>query len=393
MDWTKEYRMFHVNIESSIGRGLLLYVQDSLYAEEAKLSASFEEQLFVKIKINSTDYFLVGLIYRSPSDNTEEKNECLRNLITEASKMKCKHYLIMGDFNYPNIDWDLLCTKSENSAEQKFIDCLQDNFMFQTVTKPTRWRGTNIPTILDLVITKDENAVEDMEYQSPLGKSDHCVICFKYVCRAILKSGPKKRKTYRKANFAGMKKEISETDWESILESQSTVNEMWRQFRQKIEDIEDKYVPVVTIRPSRKTKMPLDKETVTLIKEKNALCRKYVATKDPNIRKKYNRTRNKVAKFVRKARKSFEKSIAQEAKTNPKKIWQYINSKSKTRQGIGELCVDPKNPKSNKTEVDEEKANILAVFFSSVFTQEPEEAIPELDKRPIKKEWTELRIL
>ena len=188
-----------------------------MQAEEVRLTVAFEENLFVKVKVNNTDCLLVGLLYRSPSENTEEKNAKLRDLLTEASDMKFKHYIIMGDFNYPAIDWDIQCAKKDNSDEQRFIDCLQDNFMFQIIDKPTRWRGTNIPNILDLVITKDEAAVEDIEYQSPLGKSDHCVVCFSYVCSVILRKREKRRRNYKKANFSDMKNEISNTDWDSVL--------------------------------------------------------------------------------------------------------------------------------------------------------------------------------
>ena len=96
---------------------------------------------------------------------------------------------------------------------------------------------------------------------------------------------------------------------------------------------------------------------------------------------------------MRRARKNFENNLAKESKSNPKKVWKYINSKSKTRQGVGELCIDPKNPKSEKTEKDEEKANILADFFSSVFTKEPMDNIPELDKRCVREEWTKIVII
>ena len=59
-----------------------------------------------------------------------------------------------------------------------------------------------------------------------------------------------------------------------------------------------------------------------------------------------------------------------------KKIWSYINSKSKTRQGVSNLCKDLGDPSSEKTENDGEKANILATFFSSVFTKEPQDEVP-----------------
>jgi hypothetical protein len=66
-----------------------------------------------------------------------------------------------------------------------------------------------------------------------------------------------------------------------------------------------------------------------------------------------------------------EKDLAKSAKKNPKAIWKYIKSKSKRRSGIGELLTDQKDPNSRKTDDDKEKAEILAEFFQSVFTKEP----------------------
>ena len=42
-----------------------------------------------------------------------------------------------GDFNYPNIKWDSESTES-NTVEDKFIENISDNFLFQHITMPTR---------------------------------------------------------------------------------------------------------------------------------------------------------------------------------------------------------------------------------------------------------------
>ena len=71
-----------------------------------------------------------------------------------------------------------------------------------------------------------------------------------------------------------------------------------------------------------------------------------------------------------------EKDIAKNAKTNPKKFWQYANSKRKTKSGIAELKYKNDKGKINITECEKDKANVLANFFSSVFTKEPEGDLP-----------------
>ena len=80
--------------------------------------------------------------------------------------------------------------------------------------------------------------------------------------------------------------------------------------------------------------------------------------------------------MVNKLKKNYEKGPSQKTKENPKALWSYIKSKSKTREGIGDLHVDPEDIKSIKTEDNKEKANILSEYFSSVFTKEAEGDVP-----------------
>jgi hypothetical protein len=45
--------------------------------------------------------------------------------------------------------------------------------------------------------------------------------------------------------------------------------------------------------------------------------------------------------MVNKLKKNYEKGPSQKTKENAKAIWSYIKLKSKTREGIGDLHVDP----------------------------------------------------
>ena len=69
-------------------------------------------------------------------------------------------------------------------------------------------------------------------------------------------------------------------------------------------------------------------------------------------------------------KKKFEKGLSENATKNPKAIWSYIKSKSKTRAGIGNLHTNPEDTNSEKTEDNKEKTNILSDYFASLFTNE-----------------------
>ncbi len=83
-------------------------------------------------------------------------------------------------------------------------------------------------------------------------------------------------------------------------------------------------------------------------------------------------------RLTRKAKRSKEKNIASQAKTNQKAFWSYAQSKMKTKPGIPDLEYNGK-----VATTDLQKAEVLADFYSSVFTQEPNTQLPEFPMKEI----------
>ncbi|CAJ0963142.1 unnamed protein product, partial [Ranitomeya imitator] len=84
--------------------------------------------------------------------------------------------------------------------------------------------------------------------------------------------------------------------------------------------------------------------------------------------KNYREKNTLSKKLIKAAKKETEKHIAKESKTNPKLFFNYINSKRIKTENVGPL----KNSEERMVVDDEEKANILNTFFSTVFTVENE---------------------
>lgn len=71
--------------------------------------------------------------------------------------------------------------------------------------------------------------------------------------------------------------------------------------------------------------------------------------------------RNKVRKLTRQVKRDYEKNIAKEAKFNPKKFWQYVSKKTKTKTGISELTMPSEDGKTTRlTKSDGEKSDVLS---------------------------------
>ena len=91
--------------------------------------------------------------------------------------------------------------------------CIWDNFLCQHIQEPTRVRGNDTPNLLDLIFTNEKNMINNIEYQSPLGKSDHSVLTFKFNCYTILKNYVRTKLYYNKADYESITKELKDIDW------------------------------------------------------------------------------------------------------------------------------------------------------------------------------------
>ena len=90
----------------------------------------------------------------------------------------------MGDFNFSDINWSSTLSLGEGSEEENFINTLDSCFLYQHVSSPTRIRGTDTPSLLDLIKTNEEEMVNEIKHVAPLGRSDHQVLVFRYNCYA-----------------------------------------------------------------------------------------------------------------------------------------------------------------------------------------------------------------
>ena len=72
----------------------------------------------------------------------------------------------MGDFNHGHICWKSL--ESIGGEDQQFIFLIQDNVLTQHVLEPTR--GENV---LDIVLSSQNELVDNVKIHEPLGNSDH----------------------------------------------------------------------------------------------------------------------------------------------------------------------------------------------------------------------------
>ena len=390
----KDYEIHESNVLNRVGRGIIIYVHNSLQVNDVDILSDYEESLWIDMKLTKGDRLLLGCVYRSDS-GLQSHNDMLLDAISKAASLPYSHLLIVGDFNYNYISWDYWTTqKSTNSNEYKFIERLRDLYLYQRVNKPTRYRAENRPSIIDLVITNEEQMVNDIKYCSPLGRSDHSVLIFDFSCYVEVENKTHLKYYYQKGDYQEMSKDL-DLDWETLLPKEN-VNDQWTLFKDKLLIAQDKYIDhkLVSNHPTWKDKgkFPLDNEIWKEIHKKHRAWERAYTDKTESAKKAYNRQRNKVRKLTRRQQREHEKGIAKEAKSNPKPFWKYANSKTKSHTSVSPLVKSSVNGEEILTTTDKEKADILVDYFSSVLTQELDSIIPTLDSQTVNNPLSTIHV-
>ena len=117
----------------------------------------------------------------------------------------------------------------------------------------------------------------------------------------------------------------------------------------------------------------MTRDTLKLKDLKAKLWSRYKHSRTHYDRERYRRVKNELRATTRRLRETFESNIAKEVKNHPKKFWAYVNSRTKTKSKIPPL----KDDDGSKAITAAEKAETLNRFFSSVFTEENLDNIPD----------------
>ena len=364
----EDYYLYEQNLEENTGRGIVCYCRKGINVHPISRSTDTiepKESLWICIKSKTTSDTVLGICYRSPN-NTNTSDEALFSQIAAFAKNTNQKLAIIGDFNLPKIDWNRrYTTESTASLTSKFLDVINEHFLEQLISEPTRMRGSDTPSILDLLLVSDGDLVSDIKQLSPIGKSDHSVIVFSLETE-VLRTRVALKRNYYKGDYVAMRRELSDVNWIEEFSGLESLDTIYTRFTKIVASMEEQFIPM----HNKYTRVALPKANIELIKAKQKAWRDYKSNRLSNDREKtFKRLRNRVRKATRREGKLRERKLAFSLKENPKIFWKYVNSKRKNKGGVSSLY-DPVKQKLVHDPMD--KANFLNSQFSSVFTQEPE---------------------
>jgi hypothetical protein len=116
----------------------------------------------------------------------------------------------------------------------------------------TRMRENCEPRTLDLILKNDENMIEELNYTSPLGNSDHCSLEFILKCYCEGKSCKTERWNFFKGDHTNMNTFL-QCDWNDILKEKNA-GQQFDIFMTEFNEAKNKYTPHMNTKASNKAK-------------------------------------------------------------------------------------------------------------------------------------------
>ena len=373
------FNMYRDDRKGRRGSGTLLYIKKNLGQRRCwpmtryTNREDYDSSVWCWVTPCKGTKILVGSIYRSTSSTHENDNQLLE-MIEKANEIAGENrLLIMGDFNVPKVDWENAeVLPGAKIIEREFLETITDNFLYQHVTEYTRIRGPE-RSILDLIFTKEEEDVKNIKVLPPIGESDHGVVIGDFICEWKSQMEPKKRRVYFRGAYEEYEKNLNSKDWARDF-SGNSVTRNWDLYRSTETKLTNTHIPLIM--PKDYNEPWMNRKVMKQWKRKHRAWRQVVANNSNRSWRRYKEERNLLSKQIRKAKRVYEKKIAEDARHNKRAFYKYIKSKLTVRPEITQI----RKGEGLYAESDKEIGDVMGEYFNSVHLPYYTGALPDMQQ-------------
>ena len=370
------YHLFRQDRLERQGGGVFILVKHDLkpveYSFDHDGNIPFEDSVWCAVKVSFNISLLIGCIYRSPMSSLAN-NAAMSSLFGNACSSFDGLKLVLGDFNCPDIDWEL---QSSQPAYQFLLDCCNDNFLHQMVSAPTR--GHNI---LDLVFVDDISFVSETLIDDPFPGSDHNSVfvnlTFDKSMTVREEQDSNKPLDFARADWDSYRAELFRTKEDELFVS-SNVDTTWEAIKQSIWAAATRSIPV-----KKKLKFlngtPLTGDVLRAFRARKKTFQQTRSSSSPLALDLRERAEQRLSQAICNSRIAHEKKIATACKSDARCFWKYVRASLANKPRVSRVFM----PSGSLTETDFDTANCFNNFFASVLTNDDSDA-PDIPLRSNK---------
>ncbi|XP_072048556.1 uncharacterized protein [Amphiura filiformis] len=338
-------------------------------------SANAKKEAFWNLVDSAHPDVIIGS-YRPNNNDVDYILKLVQDIESIAKNYPSSTLWVAGDLNLPDIYWEnysIISYQYRKIINETFLETINNVGLEQLVDEPTR--GTNI---LDLFLTNRPSFVSKCKVIP--GVSDHEAVLVDSATRAR-RQRPVKRKIYlwNRAKLDKIREDVKEfsTDFVAHNDTSTPVEELWNLIDKKLCQVMEDCVP--SKYSSQRFNQPwINSSVKKLSRRKKRAFRTAKRTKSPTDWQYYKELKKLDQAECRKRYHSYVNNMTSESfSSNSKKFWRYIKSKKCDNSGVAPLKRDGIAHSNSKT-----KAQILNQQFTSVFTCEDTDNLPDLGPSP-----------
>lgn len=359
------------------GGGVCIAARQNLLPSEIKTSLRPSVIEDVWISLHSPNKIIIGCIYKPPNLtllNGDIDSATYTNLMCDRITHIANHHpkaliVIMGDFNFPKIDWH--SNSGHGISENNLMNTLQENNLVQLVKEDSRetlnqLTGVVTGNILDLVITNHQEQVNNIQIIE--GTSDHKDIVFN-----ITKDIPKQKRyhtswtyAYSRADFKAISHEMEAATGPFLLQSASkTVEENWKNWIETLLGAVERHTP--KIKRCTKTNFPwINQQVREAITIKERLLKQAKKTKKQEDWNLFRNSKKETKHVLKKSYRNYVSSIFNDKDDNKKKFYKLFSTNNRLHTGVTSLTQE----NGTLTSENETMVNLLASKFESTYSAE-----------------------
>jgi hypothetical protein len=295
------------------------------------------------------------------------------SIITKLSSSIATPFYLIGDFNLPSINWTIPTSIGDEAHDLFLTFCLSKSFC-QFIDVPTHIKGN----ILDLLLCNPPAKEHLLNYcvHPPMSSTcDHNVIYFQIERQNnIVENVTINCPNYSTANYSQIYQNLIDTKWDSIINSDLTLQQNYDSFLSILYSEIAKHVPVNKTKSFNSVKKP--HHIRRLLKEKLRVYKQCKHNKA--LKQKFKQLSKEYETAVKEWHNNTESNIC----NNPssKKFYKYVKQKIKSKAPVPPLYDD----QDNLVMSDSNKANLFNSFFQHVFTQDDGRKTDQTTKKVIE---------
>ncbi|CAH2097444.1 unnamed protein product [Euphydryas editha] len=322
---------------SNFHQSLLIAIKKDLITDGCNDWCSLAEDVWVVLTLRNsqtTHKLYICTVYIIGENHGYSLGEQLVNfsekLTAKSSGRPNDSFLILGDFNMPNLTWVpqpgesyLYPTNISGWHQITFFD----NLKFCNLEQYNHLKNLN-GRHLDLVFSNCEVTIEASS--DPLVNEDPnhpaLIVTTHFTDLKPLTTIPRIKYPYEKANYNAINDKLSKIDWPKTFSSKN-IDEGVKKLYQTLYNLRDSYVPTKIIKVNHKYPSWYNPSLIKLLKEKHKFHLKYKKYKNITDLNTFILLRERAKIIEKECYQVYIAKIENNIVENPKSFWSFIKNK------------------------------------------------------------------